>query len=146
MPKLDLTPHACHWCSRTEQVFLCNCCHRYTCRECKRGETEEGCVHEKFEPIESKTWMLAINSDYQRAVKHFGTDQLEIYGVEQDKHGRLYGIYVRPMQKPETREYGLYIEKKTPMLTYHPGMLHIAAVPVQDATYGLRIENRLQDS
>lgn len=47
---------ACHWCGSPDS-FKCSCGFR-TCLECKKFPNEKGCVHEKYEPIESDGWIL----------------------------------------------------------------------------------------
>lgn len=59
MPQVDLTQHPCKWCGTTERTFVCDDCNKYTCRECKLGIDEAGCIHRRVAPVRSQTWCEA---------------------------------------------------------------------------------------
>lgn len=53
--QIDLSVHKCWWCEH-DAAFLCPACHKFTCRDCYLGQTEEGCHHEKKQILESSPW------------------------------------------------------------------------------------------
>lgn len=63
---VDFTEHPCKWCAVTHDTFLCNCCHKYTCRDCYLGELEEGCVHRTKELAWDTGWN---NESYSSLIK-----------------------------------------------------------------------------
>lgn len=55
--KLDLRSHACKFCGdKSAEVFLCNSCSLYSCKDCFLGYHEDGCMHKKKEVITSQDW------------------------------------------------------------------------------------------
>lgn len=68
MPNIDLSSHVCMWCGHTDPgVFLCLGCMLYTCRDCKLGETEEGCIHKQKNIPRGQSWheIPSSPSDFQ---------------------------------------------------------------------------------
>lgn len=57
MPTIDLTPHRCHYCNEYDYtVKLCEGCMVYSCRDCKLGQDEASCYHQKKEIITGHDW------------------------------------------------------------------------------------------
>lgn len=46
----------CYCCGAEEEVFKCSSCLKYTCTECFKGLTSDGCVHFKAEHVVSTGW------------------------------------------------------------------------------------------
>lgn len=76
MPIIDGTipEHPCAWCG-TRETFLCQHCHKYTCRDCLCGVLEDGCVHKLKSPALDQGWYIPTG--------------MTVYSRE-------YGLYVGP--------------------------------------------------